>query len=179
MTTNIQRLFLLIIGLLFCVLGCARDRAHVLIPDHISPPMEVHETVDVEVSFKQNILPILTSRCALAGCHVADGPDGLDFRTYESFIAGGEDGPVFIPGHAEESEVVEEIVSGNMPPKGPPLSDTEIQLFIDWINQQEAHGDIVPHDDDHDDEDMDDEHDGMDGEHDDDDGMDDDHDDDN
>ena len=75
MTTNIQRLFLLIIGLLFCVLGCARDRAHVLIPDHISPPMEVHETVDVEVSFKQNILPILTSRCALAGCHVADGPD--------------------------------------------------------------------------------------------------------
>ena len=153
MTTNIQRLFLLITGLLFCVLGCARDRAHVLMPDHISPPMEVHETVDVEVSFEQNILPILTSRCALAGCHVADGPDGLDFRTYESFKAGGEDGPAFIPGNAEESEVVEQIVLGNMPPGGPPLSDAEIQLFVDWINQQEAHGDIVAHTDDHGDDD--------------------------
>ena len=185
MAINKQKLFLLIIGLLFCILGCARDRAQVLMPDHISPPMEVHETVDVEVSFEQNILPILTSRCALAGCHVADGPHGLDFRTYESFTAGGEHGSVFIPGNAEGSEVVEQIVSGNMPPKGPPLSAAEIQVFVDWINQQEAHDDIVPHEDDHEEVDMDDDHD-MDADHDDnmdahddmDDDLDDDHDDD-
>ena len=103
MAINKQKLFLLIIGFLFCIIGCARDRAQVLMPDHISPPMEVHETVDVEVSFEQNILPILTSRCALAGCHVADGPHGLDFRTYESFTAGGEHGSAFIPGNAEGS----------------------------------------------------------------------------
>ena len=83
-------------------------------------------------------MPILTERCALSGCHVADGPHGLDFRTYESFKAGGEHGPVFIPGNAEESEVVEQIVSGSMPPGGPPLSAAEIQHFVDWINQQEA-----------------------------------------
>ena len=155
--------------------------------------MEVHEPIAVEVIFEQNLLPILTERCALSGCHVADGPHGLDFRTYESFKAGGEHGPVFIPGNAEESEVVEQIVSGSMPPGGPPLSAAEIQHFVDWINQQEAsdhvvqqehdrHGDEDDMDDDHDDdEDIDDEHDDMDDDHGDDDedaDADDDHDDD-
>ena len=188
MAISIRESLLLTVGLLFCILGCARDRDHALIPDHISPPMEAHESVAAEAAFEENLLPILTSRCALAGCHVADGPHGLDFRTYESFIAGGEHGPAFIPGNAEGSEIVEQIASGNMPPGGPPLTDVEIQLFVNWINQQEAHDDIVPHDHGHDvdmgadhdahddDQDMDDAHDDNDDDlHDD---MDDAHDDD-
>ena len=84
--------------------------------DDITSPMGVHDaSVDVEVSFEQNLLPILTAKCALAGCHVADGPHGLDYRTYESFKTGGEHGPAFIPGSAEESAVVIQIVLGNMP----------------------------------------------------------------
>lgn len=186
MRTSIQRFLLFTIGLLFCVLGCTRDRAHIVMPDDISAPMDAHESVDVvEASFQHDLLPILTTRCALAGCHVADGPHGLDFRTYESFIAGGEHGPAFIPGYAQESEVVEQIVSGQMPPGGPPLTDAEIQVFVDWINQQEPHDDIVSHDDDHDDDehvDMEDEHDAEEDEHVDmedahDDDMEDDHDD--
>ena len=146
MTINLQKFFLLTVGLLFCILGCARDRSEVLIPDHVSPPMDVHETDDVaKASFEHNLLPILTARCALSGCHVADGPHGLDFKTYESFVAGGEHGPAFVPGNAQESEVVEQIVSGTMPPGGPPLSAAEIQLFIDWINQQEAQDGVAKH----------------------------------
>lgn len=164
MNVSIQRFFLIAIGFLFCLLGCTRDRAHMLMPDHISHPTEAMESTDIKTSFEHNVLPILTARCALAGCHVADGPHGLDFRTYASFIAGGEHGSVFIPGNAEESEVVEEIVAGRMPPLGPPLTDAEIQVFVDWINQQEPQDDTVPHDDDHGEEedahaDMDDEHD--------------------
>lgn len=140
MRTSIQRFLLLTIALLFCVLGCTRDRAHMLMPDHVSQPMAT------KTSFEQNVLPILTARCALSGCHVADGPHGLDFRTYESFIAGGEHGPAFIAGNAEESEIVEQIVSGSMPPGGPPLSAAEIQLFIDWINQQTPQDDMGLHD---------------------------------
>ena len=174
MNVSIQRYFLLALGLLFCVLGCTRDRGHILMPDHISHATEVMESTDIETSFAQNILPILTARCALAGCHVADGPHGLDFRTYESFIAGGEHGPVFIPGNAQESEIVEQIVSGRMPPGGPPLTEAEIQLFVDWINQQEPQDDIVLHDDGHHEEE--DEHVDMDNVHDED--MDDAHDDD-
>lgn len=176
MRISIQKFLLLTIALLFCVLGCTRDRGHVLMPDDISPPMDVHESVDVaEASFKHDLLPILTARCALAGCHVADGPHDLDFRTYESFIAGGEHGPAFIPGNAQESEVVEQIVSGQMPPGGPPLTDAEIQLFVDWINRQEAQDGVIQleHDDGHEDvhEEMDieheedHEHDDMDAEH--------------
>ena len=157
MALSIRGSLLLTVGLLFCILGCARDRANVLIPEEISPPTEVHETVDVKMSFEENLFPILTARCALAGCHVADGPHGLDFRTYESFMAGGEH-PAFIPGNAAESPVVKEITSGRMPPEGPPLSAAEIQRFVDWINQQDPHDDIVAHDDAHDD-DMDDAHD--------------------
>jgi hypothetical protein len=146
------------------------------------------ESTDIEASFEHNILPILTARCALAGCHVADGPHGLDFRTYESFVAGGEHGPAFVPGNAQESAVVVEIVSGRMPPGGPALTEAEIQLFIDWINQQETHDDVIQqeHGDAHEaaheemdieHEDDDDGHDNMDAEHDDDDDHDDDHDD--
>lgn len=146
MTINLQKFFLLTVGLLFCVLGCARDRSDVLIPDHVSPPMDVHEIDDVaKASFEHNLLPILTARCALSGCHVADGPHGLDFRTYESFVAGGEHGPAFVPGNAQESEIVEQIVSGTMPPGGPPLSAAEIKLFVDWINQREAQDGVVKH----------------------------------
>ena len=194
MNISIQRFFLLTIGLLFCVLGCARDRGHILMPDHISHATEVMESTDTEDSFEQNILPILTTRCALAGCHVADGPHGLDFRTYASFIAGGEHGPAFIPGNAQESVVVEQIVSGRMPPGGPPLTTAEIQLFVDWINRQEAQDDVIQqehgdaHEDAHEEEDEhvdredeheeDDEHEGMDNGHNDDNHDDDDHDDD-
>ena len=145
MAISIQRFLLLTIGLLFCVLGCTRERVDVRMLDDPSGPMDPHEPVDVEVAFAQNLLPILTERCALVGCHVADGPHGLDFRTYASFIAGGEHGPVFIPGNAEDSEIVEEIVSGNMPPVGPPLTDAEIHLFVDWINHQHAQAAVVEH----------------------------------
>ena len=110
MAINVQRFLLLTIGLLFCVLGCTRERVDVTMLDDHSAPMETHEPIDVEAAFEQNLLPILTARCALSGCHVADGPHGLDFRTYESFIAGGEHGPAFTPGNAEESEIVEQTV---------------------------------------------------------------------
>lgn len=153
MAINGQRFFLLTIGLLFCVLGCTREHVDVTMLDDHAAQMETHEPVDVEAAFEQNLLPILTARCALSGCHVADGPHGLDFRTYESFIAGGEHGPAFIPGNAEDSEIVEQIVSGNMPPGGPPLTDAEIHLFRDWINQQEAQDAVVQHEhDEHSDE---------------------------
>ncbi len=139
MHNNIQRFFLLTVGFSLCILGCTRDPAGVIMPDDIPSlmeHMEVHEPADIKTSFEQNLLPILTAKCALAGCHVADGPDGLDFRTYKSFIAGGELGPVFIPGNAAESEIIEEIVEGKMPPPPrDPLSAAEIQLFKDWINQ--------------------------------------------
>ena len=91
----------------------------------------------VAQTFEQNLLPILTARCAYSGCHDANGPDGLDFRTYQTFIRSAEREDVFVPGNARSSDIIEEIVSGRMPPGGPPLTAAQIQLFRDWINQQD------------------------------------------
>ena len=159
-----------------------------MIPGNTSSTMDVPEAADIQASFEQNLLPILTSRCAYAGCHVADGPHGIDLRTYESFKAGGEDGPIFIPGNAANSDIIEEIVSERIPADGPSLSSSQIQLFTDWINQQEAipgypvHDDDDDHDhddhDDHDDSEGDDHDDDTDDDHDNDDADYNDHDDD-
>ena len=86
-------------------------------------------------SFNVDILPILTNRCAIPGCHVAGGPRDIDLRTYGSVIKGGDEGAIVIAADAMESEMVEEIAEGKMPPEGPPLEAAQIQLIIDWINE--------------------------------------------
>ena len=178
MTTNIQRFFIFFIGLLFCLLGCDSEEGNILQSADISSEPRQSSPAKIETSFEQNLLPILTARCAFAGCHVAGGPDDLDFSTYQTFIRGGDDGPVFIPGNAQSSDIIEEITSGRMPPGGPRLSDAEIQHFINWINQQESAADHRGDQDDDDDDDDDDDHDDDDDDDDhDDDDDDDDHDD--
>jgi mono/diheme cytochrome c family protein len=84
--------------------------------------------------YEQDILPILTSRCALSGCHVAGGPHGVDLRTYDTLQKGGEHGTIIVAGNADESELVEQIVEGKMPLGGPRLKTSQIQLIIDWVN---------------------------------------------
>ena len=150
MVMNIRRFFLLTGVLLLCVLGCSRDHGQMLMPGHVSAPTEVGAAA--KASFEQNVLPILAAKCALSGCHGENPQEGYDYRTYESFIAGGEHGPVFIPGDAEESEIVKEVVEGKMPPPEsglPTLSTDELQILKDWINQQQPQDGIVAHDDDH------------------------------
>ena len=143
MLTNIRRSFLLIIGLSFCLFGCDPQRGSFLVPDNIlsedgqSPAMEGSEIANAKTTFQQNLLPILTEKCAYVGCHVAGGPKNLDFSTYQAFINGGDGGPVFTLGNAQGSSIIAEIVSGRMPPDGPPLTAAQIQLFRDWINQQD------------------------------------------
>ena len=87
-------------------------------------------------SFSADISPILTNRCATAGCHVAGGPHDIDLRTYESLMKGGDVGAIVIAGNARESEIIEEIVQGKMPPPPEePLEAAQIQLIVDWINE--------------------------------------------
>ena len=147
---NGQKFFLLTVGLLFLMFGCDYQRDNLMLPDDTS-------SGDSETSFNQNLMPILSARCALSGCHVAGGPDDIDFSTYQTFIRGGEHGAVFRPGNAQNSHIIEEIVSGRMPPGGPPLTNAQIQLFKDWINQQDpADFPNLRYEDDHDDHDHDD-----------------------
>ena len=144
------KFFIFPVCFLFCLFGCDSQTENPVQPNNIS-------SEEARTSFEERLLPILTARCAYSGCHGANGYDGLDFRTYQSFIRGDDEGEsVFIPGNAQNSDIIEEIVSGRMPPGGPKLTDDEIQLFRDWINQQDPADFPNLHYDDDDDDDHDD-----------------------
>ena len=140
----IRGFFSITVVLIFCLSGCDIGNGNLLTLDDLLSetvpplPMETLGTVNAEASFEQNLLPLLTARCAFAGCHVAGGLKNLDFSTYQTFIEGGDEGPIFIPGDAQGSAIIEEIVSGRMPVGGPQLTNAEIQRFTDWINNQEV-----------------------------------------
>ena len=149
MTTNTRIHFLFTLGLLFLALSCGPDGSDILRPSDI---LDVTQTllaetkespntqapVDPQGTYNTVLAPILTERCAIRGCHVTGGPKNLDFTTYSSFTKGGDEGPIFIPGNANDSTILKEIVSGRMPPYGDPLTPAQIQAFRDWINQSAA-----------------------------------------
>lgn len=86
------------------------------------------------VSYANDIIPILEMRCFK--CHgIETTKEGLDMLTYENLMAGSRNGPVLVPGNANESLLVQLIVEGEMPNRGDPVTPDELQLIIDWIDQ--------------------------------------------
>ena len=127
---KIGTVFVLVVGLMLYIFGCGSAIKELgLVFD---TPADAGRP---SPSFSADISPILTQRCAIAKCHVVDGPHDIDLRTYDTLKAGGDEGPIVIAGDARESEMVEEIAEGKMPPEGPPLEAAQIQLIIDWINE--------------------------------------------
>ena len=90
------------------------------------------------VAFDREIRPILAAHCL--GCHDADRRKGgfrLDRR--ESFLAGGDSGPVLEVGKSAESLLIEKVAGldpiSTMPPKGEPLTPEQVGLLRAWIDQ--------------------------------------------
>ncbi|MFO0918665.1 MAG: PSD1 and planctomycete cytochrome C domain-containing protein [Planctomycetaceae bacterium] len=86
--------------------------------------------------FETEIAPILAKRCL--ECHNArDAAGKLVLTTASGAQAGGEGGPVLVPGHPDQSSLLERIVSSEMPPprRGKPqtLPGDEQQLLRAWI----------------------------------------------
>ncbi|MCL4858013.1 MAG: hypothetical protein KJZ93_01350 [Caldilineaceae bacterium] len=90
-------------------------------------------TVDLDnVTYQEHVLPIFERHCA--ECHGADDPEeGLELTRYRTAINGSIHGPVIVPGDPDNSYLVEQIVSGQMPKRGEPLSPAEIEIVIAWI----------------------------------------------
>ena len=89
-----------------------------------------------EVDFVHEIMPILKKNCA--ECHTGGKKKGgLDMNTRSSFLVGGENGEVAVPGKPEESYFLEVIQSEDsderMPPKGDGLSAEEIKKLTTWV----------------------------------------------
>jgi hypothetical protein len=86
------------------------------------------------LSFANDILPIIESRCI--NCHGGDRTEeGLVLRTHADMMAGSDNGPVIMPGDAENSLLVELVTTQEMPKRGPKLTLPQIQLITDWVNE--------------------------------------------
>ncbi|MBI2423619.1 MAG: hypothetical protein HYV27_12380 [Candidatus Hydrogenedentes bacterium] len=88
-----------------------------------------------EATFASTVQPIVGQRCAK--CHVDDSKGGLSLATLESALAGGKKGAAIAPGNADGSllfQMVAGTAEKRMPPKGDPLSGTEIATIKAWID---------------------------------------------
>jgi uncharacterized membrane protein len=86
------------------------------------------------ISFQNEIQPILERRCAK--CHGGDFPsEGLSVESYQSLMAGSQNGPVIIPGDSSSSLLFEKVESGEMPKRGSDLTAQQIELIQQWIDE--------------------------------------------
>jgi uncharacterized membrane protein len=84
------------------------------------------------VSFSQDVLPILQSRCLR--CHGGERTEkGLNMTSYEKLMAGSQKGAVVIPGDPDKSSFIQLVVQGKMPKSGPKLLPAQTQMLIDWV----------------------------------------------
>jgi len=95
-----------------------------------------------EVSYKQDIFPILSENCL--SCHKVGGTglakSGLNMETYEGLMKGTKLGPIVNPGSSVSSTLVLLIErqahpSINMPKDKPPIAADQIKTIRQWIDQ--------------------------------------------
>lgn len=85
------------------------------------------------VSFSKDVMPILANSCS--ECHGGKQmKEGLDLRTYESLMAGSFNGTVLVVGNSTDSLLVQQLVNGKMPKRGPKLTPAQIKIISDWID---------------------------------------------
>ena len=90
-----------------------------------------------QISYTNQIQPIFNSNCT--GCHMGGGAATLNLTDYNGMMAGGVSGLAVISGDHYNSELYNRITlpegaAGSMPPNDP-LSQEEINLIADWINE--------------------------------------------
>jgi len=99
---------------------------------------EEEKITDSSSLFTAAIRPILRSKCF--SCHnEKKAKGGLIMTTEEKILEGGKNGPIWKPGDALTSHIIEKInlpedEKKHMPPKGKPqLSQEQINLLFAWI----------------------------------------------
>jgi hypothetical protein len=58
---------------------------------------------------------------------------GVDLTTHANTLAGGWNGSVIEPGNVDESYLIEQIESGEMPKNEPRLLPAEIRTITEWV----------------------------------------------
>lgn len=85
------------------------------------------------VSFSKDVMPIFANSCG--DCHGGEQMKaGLDLTTYDSLMAGSSNGSVIVPGNSADSFLIQQVVNGKMPKRGPKLTAEQIKTISDWID---------------------------------------------
>jgi hypothetical protein len=105
--------------------------------DIFAPPV-VSETCDPDVIyFNEQVLPIFQSTCAVPECHDAEtAEEGFVFESYAGIMSSDE----ITPFEGNSGEIIEKIMDSDPddimpPPPQDPLTQSQIQLIVDWIDQ--------------------------------------------
>jgi len=93
------------------------------------------QTPEQDEFFERNIRPVLSSRCYQ--CHTGLKSGGLRLDSRQNILKGGNDGPVAVPGHPEQSLLMQAISHTHerirMPLGSAKLDDQTIDNFKRWI----------------------------------------------
>ena len=86
------------------------------------------------LTFEKDLKTLLKNYCL--ECHGREAREaGLDLRSVELMLVGGESGPALVPGNPEESLLFSMVLDGHMPPDGKMPDPRETNLLARWIRQ--------------------------------------------
>jgi hypothetical protein len=135
-------LLVVLLGSLLAVIqSCKHEPEEDIIPDNTgtsdTTKITTSDTCSLDtVYFVNDILPILTSNCAMSGCHdAATKEDGVQLTDYDNIINTGK----IKPGKADDSDLYESITDTDpdkvMPPPPATLTPEQKNAIRIWINQ--------------------------------------------
>ena len=84
------------------------------------------------ISFQRDVQPIFNQICVK--CHGGEEvKEGLSLKSYAEVMQGSDNGPVIMAGDPANSFLIEQIVKGEMPKRGPKLLPAQIRIITDWV----------------------------------------------
>ena len=101
------------------------DQMYEIIVDNYS------STSEENVDYSTQIQPIFNSRCN--SCHGSAG--GLNLTSYNNVMNGGNSGDVIMPYDYTNSLLWQYVNKGYMPPSATDLTQTQIDLIAQWIDE--------------------------------------------
>ena len=87
--------------------------------------------VEAQVDYDSQIQPIFKSKCTQ--CH--GNSAGLNLSSYDNIMMGSNNGDVVIPYNHSSSELWIRVNSGQMPPGNNDLTDAQVNLIAQWIDE--------------------------------------------
>ncbi len=89
------------------------------------------------VSFAKDVAPIITAKCI--SCHDDNARGGLRLDTFAGFEKGGGSGALLVPGNAQNSRLLQKLVTPNaqqrMPKMAAALTENEIKAIYTWVTE--------------------------------------------